>query len=67
MLHKDEMVRRLTEIAFDNNNEQLLGIVDRFEAADDDWNAKRTMVNKANAEKAYNSLRKAYQVLVQGV
>lgn len=66
MLNIDEMVRRLTELAFETNDEDLLATIDIFEAADADWNARRTMVNKANAEKAYKSLRKAYQTLVQG-
>jgi len=67
MLNIDEMVRRLTELAFETNNENLLGIIDTFEDADDTWNRKRTMVNKVNAEKAYKLLRNAYQTLIQGV
>ena len=61
MLHIDEMVRKLTEIAFNTNDENLLAIIDIFEAADADWNAKRTMVNKAAAEKGYKMLRAAYR------
>ena len=67
MLHVDEMVRKLTEIAFETNDEQLLGIIDIFEAADDAWNAKHTMANKANAEKGFMALRKAYQTRVLGI
>ena len=74
MLHIDEMVRRLTELAFGTNrrltcsiDENLLSIIDRFEDANDNWKAKRTMVNKVNAEKAYKSLRSEYQARIQGV
>ena len=67
MLNIEEMVRTLTALAFETDNEDLLGIIDIFEASDDAWNTKRTMVNKANAEKGYKMLRKAYQTLVQRV
>ena len=67
MLYIEEMVRRLTELAFETNDENLLAIVDIFEAADEKWNETRTMINKVYAENAYKALRKAYQTLVQGV
>ena len=64
MLNIDELVRRLTELAFETNDEDLLATIDIFEAADDAWNAKRTMVNKAAAEKGYKMLRAAYRTHV---
>ena len=63
----DIMVRRLTALAFEFENEELLAIIDIFEDADSNWKAHRSMLNKVNAEKAYKMLRKAYQTLVQGV
>jgi len=67
MLNIDEMVRRLTELAFSTNDENLLGIIDIFEDADSNWKAHQSMLNKVNAEKAYKMLRKAYQRRIQGV
>lgn len=60
MLQVNEMLRKLLEVAFETESEGLLEVCERFETADNNWEARHSLKNKVAAQNAYKTLRTAY-------